>query len=98
MPDDRPDMLADFLAMTRKYTNLWGDTAVLGGLGRSRDFLRLLADEHAVARLLHGSDFPFPSIPLAFAGTIGTAEALLRVRPFPFQSMFLRLIECFERP
>jgi uncharacterized protein len=75
-PADRPDMLPDFLAMIRKHPNLWGDTAVLGGFGRARDFLRLRADKTACARLLHGSDFPFPAVPLAFAGTIGTAEAL----------------------
>ena len=74
--DDRPDMLPDFLAMTRRHQNLWGDTSILGGIGRSRDFLRLLADQPACERLLHGSDFPFPAVPLDFAGTIGTAEAL----------------------
>jgi len=73
---DRPDMLPDFLALTRQYENLWGDTAVLGGFGRAGDLLRLLADKPACERLLHGSDFPFPAIPLAFAGTIGTVEAL----------------------
>jgi predicted TIM-barrel fold metal-dependent hydrolase len=74
--DDRPDMLPDFLAMTRKYKNLWGDTSVLGGLGRARDFLRLLADQPVAERLLHGSDFPFPAMPMAFAAKIGQAEAL----------------------
>ena len=64
---DRPDMLPDFLAMMRQYTNLWGDTSVLGGFGRSRDFLRLLDDKPACERLLHGSDFPFPAIPMAFS-------------------------------
>lgn len=74
--DDRPDMLPDFLALVRKYKNLWGDTSVLAGYGRSRDFLRLLADEPARERLLHGSDFPFPAVPLAFAEKIGKAKAL----------------------
>jgi len=74
--DDHPDMLPDFLAMTRRHKNLRGDTAVLGGLGRSRDFLRVLADEPVRDRLLHGSDFPLPALPMSFAGTIGTANAL----------------------
>ncbi len=69
-------MLPDFLAMARKYKNLWGDTAVLGGFGRSKDFLRLLDDKVVRQRLLHGSDFPFPAVPLAFTGKIGMAEAL----------------------
>ncbi len=72
---DSPDMLPDFLAMTRQYDNLWGDTSVLAGLGRSRDFLRLLEDRTACARLLHGSDFPFPAIPMQFAARIGDTEA-----------------------
>jgi len=79
---DYPDMLPDFVAMTRQYQNLWGDTSVLGGYKRSRDFLRLLADKPAWERLLHGSDFPFPAIPMAFAETIGTVEAL-RLQALP---------------
>jgi uncharacterized protein len=81
-PEDGPDMLPDFLAMVRKHANLWGDTAVLGGLGRSRDFLRLLADEPARDRLLHGSDFPFPAVPMAFAEKIGKLQAF-RVQLMP---------------
>jgi uncharacterized protein len=74
---DKPDMLPSFLAMVRKYENLWGDTAVLGSLQRARDFRRLLADSTASARLLHGSDFPFPAVPVAFAGVIGWQRAAL---------------------
>jgi predicted TIM-barrel fold metal-dependent hydrolase len=72
---DRPDMLPDFLAMVRQYKNLWGDTSVLGSAGRVRDVSRLLADGEAKNRLLHGSDFPFPATPLAFAGTLGILKA-----------------------
>ncbi|MBI1899816.1 MAG: amidohydrolase family protein [Planctomycetia bacterium] len=75
---DRPDMLQEFFRLLRDYEkqgNLWGDTAVLGSYGRTRDFARLLADDLAKSRLLHGSDFPFPAIPLGFAGTIGATKA-----------------------
>jgi uncharacterized protein len=74
---DRPDMLPDFLAMVRKHKNLWGDTSILGSFGRERDFQRLLADGEAKERLLHGSDFPFPAVPLGFAKVIGLKEAIL---------------------
>jgi len=74
---DKPDMLPAFLAMVRKYKNLWGDTAVLGSAGRVRDFQRLLADPKARERLLHGSDFPFPPAPLAFVKVIGVKKAIL---------------------
>ena len=72
---DPVDMLPDFLAMVRQYDNLWGDTAVLGSAGRVRDMSRLLADDHARERLLHGSDFPFPPAPVAFAGSLGVLQA-----------------------
>ncbi len=75
-PADRPEMLPDFLAMARKHKNLWGDTAVLCGFGRTRDFLRLLDEKDVRERLLHGSDFPFPAVPLAFAHKIGWLKAL----------------------
>lgn len=69
---DEPDQLPEFLKLLKRYPNLWGDTAVLGTAGRERDFHRLL-DEGPVVRdrLLHGSDFPFPSAPAAFAAMIG---------------------------
>ena len=74
-PTDKVDMLPDFLAMIRKYKKLWGDTSVLGSAGRVRDMSRLLADDEAKERLLHGSDFPFPAAPLAFVGTLGIRKA-----------------------
>jgi uncharacterized protein len=74
-PTDTIDMLPDFLAMIRRYDNLWGDTAVLGSAGRVRDLSRLLADDLARDRLLHGSDFPFPPVPLAFTGKLGLRKA-----------------------
>jgi predicted TIM-barrel fold metal-dependent hydrolase len=76
-PSDRPDMLPAFLAMVGKHENLWGDTAILGSFGRQRDLCRLLADRGARDRLLHGSDFPFPAVPLAFVRTIGWKRAVL---------------------
>ena len=38
-------------------------------------FARLLADEVAPSRLLHGSDFPFPAVPWEFSRSIGAAQA-----------------------
>jgi mannonate dehydratase len=73
--NDRPRQLPEFLAMLRKYPRLWGDTAVLGTPGRVRDFGLLLKDKVAPGRLLHGSDFPFPCSPAAFAARIGSEKA-----------------------
>ncbi len=69
-PSDTPDQLPEFLALLKRYPNLWGDTAVLGTAGRVRDFGRLLDVPLVRSRLLHGSDFPFPIAPAAFAGKI----------------------------
>ena len=74
-PTDPVDMLPDFLAMVREYKNFWGDTSILGSAGRVRDMSRLLADNEAKERLLHGSDFPFPATPLTFAGALGVKKA-----------------------
>jgi hypothetical protein len=72
---DTPDQLPEFLALLRRYPKLWGDTAVLGTAGRVRDFGRLLEDPSVRARLLHGSDFPFPAAPMAFRARIGDEAA-----------------------
>jgi len=60
------------LKLLKRYPNLWGDTAVLGSAGRVRDLRRRLDEGSEVQdRLLHGSDFPFPSVPAAFEAMIG---------------------------
>lgn len=79
---DNPDFLPEFVSLLKRYPKLWGDTAVLGTLGRVRDFGRLLKFGHLPedvdlvrSRLLHGSDFPFPAAPAAFATQIGKGVA-----------------------
>lgn len=73
---DKPDYLTPFLAMIRKHPKLYGDTSVCGTATRVRAFTQLLADKKAQTRLLHGSDFPFPSAPVAFAQSIGWKTAV----------------------
>jgi hypothetical protein len=71
-----PDQLPEFVSLLQRYPKLWGDTAVLGTSGRVRDVERLLQDlELVCSRLLHGSDFPFPAAPMAFAARIGETAA-----------------------
>jgi hypothetical protein len=48
----------------------------LGSAGRVRDLRRLLAAPDARDRLLHGSDFPLPPCPLAFAAVLGPKKAI----------------------
>lgn len=80
---DTPDQLPEFVSLLKRYPKLWGDTSVLGTIGRVRDFGRLLKIsplpeevELVRSRLLHGSDFPFPASPAAFGNRIGAAMAL----------------------
>lgn len=68
---DKPDLLPAFFEMLQQHPNLWGDTSILGTVGRVRDVGRLLAHKPALERLVHGSDFPFPSQPVAFAPLVG---------------------------
>ena len=75
---DRPDFLPHFLELARRHDRLWGDTSILGSPGRVRDFSRLLAESDLASRLLHGSDFPFPSWPLCFFRRIGLAALRLQ--------------------
>ena len=79
-PSDTPDQLPEFLALLKRYPNLWGDTAVLGTAGRVRDFGRLLEVPLVRSRLLHGSDFPFP----VFAEEWGLVGSLALVALYGF--------------
>ena len=54
--------LGDWLALVRRYPNLYGDLAALSlGFG-GRFIRRILKDEVARERLVNGSDFPVPPI------------------------------------
>ncbi len=76
-PNEKPDFLPRFVKMMRRYERrLWGDTAVLGTPKRVGDVKRILDSADLIPRLLHGSDYPFPSAPLAFRGLLGPEQAL----------------------
>lgn len=91
---DKTDQLPFFLALLKRYKNLWGDTSVLGTGGRVRDFRRLLEVPLARERLLHGSDFPFVVTPGAFAvaGMIrrGTADRVDQERSWVQRDLALK--------
>ncbi len=75
-PSDSPDFLPAFVDLVHRYDNLWGDTSVLCTSGRKRDLERLLDDDVVRSRLVHGSDYPFPPLPVQFADRIGRKRAL----------------------
>jgi predicted TIM-barrel fold metal-dependent hydrolase len=57
------DYLPTFLRMAREYENLYGDTAALNVPLRSYAWRRLLDDDMARQKLVHGSDWPIVTIP-----------------------------------
>ena len=75
-PGEKPDFLPHFLSMVRRNPRLYGDTSILGSAMRAWDTGRLLAEKDVLPRLLHGSDFPFPSAPWAFIFRIGFSNVL----------------------
>jgi predicted TIM-barrel fold metal-dependent hydrolase len=60
-------------AVTRP--NLWIDDSALGMIHRRRRLFRLMEATDLHSRVIHGSDFPLPSQPMAFADRIGLREA-----------------------
>ena len=64
-----------FVEMMNRYDNLFGDTAIMASLNRWFSLLRMSREEDWLKRrILHGSDYPFPTARLPF---------LLRTGLFP---------------
>jgi predicted TIM-barrel fold metal-dependent hydrolase len=57
------DYLPTFLRMAREHENFYGDTSALNVPIRSYAFKRLLEDDVARGKLVHGSDWPIAVIP-----------------------------------
>ncbi len=76
-----PDYFDDFVAMTKRYPNLYGDNSALAGLSlrfRPRQLRRIREDEDLAARILYGSDLPVPPSGLVMAayGMMGWGDYL----------------------
>lgn len=76
-----PDYFDDFVAMTKRYPNLYGDNSALAGLSlrfRPRQLRRIREDEELASRILYGSDLPVPPSGLVMAafGMIGWGDYL----------------------
>jgi predicted TIM-barrel fold metal-dependent hydrolase len=74
--NDRPDYFQHFVDMVGRYPRLWGDTSVMTTGARNRDLDRAIATKTVCDRLVHGSDFPFPSRPLMLSGLLDTTTWL----------------------
>ena len=74
------------LAAMRRWPNLRIDDSALCLLHRRRRLLRVLDTPEIHGRVLHGSDFPLPPQPLAFADRIGLRRArAIRTIPSSFE-------------
>ena len=58
---DPEDYYPSFIRLLGRYANLYGDTSVMAGFNRWASLKHLSRESAAVrARLVHGSDYPFP--------------------------------------
>ncbi len=68
------DFFDDFIAMTRKWPNLYGDLAAWSTPNRVRHFKRLLSSGMNWDQMLQGSDYPVPVMPWSFFGRLGISD------------------------
>jgi uncharacterized protein len=69
--------LPTFVRMAKEYENLYGDTAALNIPTRSYAFPKLLEDEAVRRKIVHGSDWPIPSLATYRAGPLRALKLLL---------------------
>lgn len=90
---DREDYFPNFVEMMSRYDNLFGDTAIMASLIRWRSLKRLSQEDASIrARILHGSDYPFPPARLPYLFRTGLFP---KARHNPLD-MDLRIKESFE--
>ncbi|KKL15843.1 hypothetical protein LCGC14_2501530, partial [marine sediment metagenome] len=64
---DPVDYYPNFIRMMQRYDNLYGDTSIMTSLIRPGSLKRLSRESESIkARILHGSDYPFPPSRLPF--------------------------------
>jgi predicted TIM-barrel fold metal-dependent hydrolase len=66
-----------FIRLVHEHERLYGDTSALNLPARSYAYEKLLSDEVVRARLIHGSDWPVPTIPPRRIGMLKAAKLLL---------------------
>ncbi len=90
---DAEDYFPNFVDMMSRYDNLFGDTAIMASLIRWRSLKRLSQQDESIrARIIHGSDYPFPPARLPYVFRTGLFPA---ERPNPLD-LDLRIKESFD--
>lgn len=74
-----PDYFGEFVAMTKRYPNLYGDNSALAGLSlrfRPWQLRAIREDGELAARIIYGSDVPVPASGLVMAalGMVGWSD------------------------
>jgi len=86
----RVEYFPGFVKMARRYDRLYGDTAAITGFLRGPYRKRLTGEPDVVPRLLHGTDYPVPQMPIAWSFAIGPAKAMaLQFHKNPFDQDYL---------
>ncbi len=83
---DSEDFFPELVDLVPRYRNLYCDSAVLASMFRWRNLPRILEDSGVLERLVHASDFPFPSNALVFWNRVGPdTHACTKdfIRPLP---------------
>ena len=66
----------NLIELTTTYPNFYCDSSVLASIFRWRNLPRILKEPTVLDRLIHASDFPFPSNALVFWNRLGPLELL----------------------
>lgn len=61
--------------MTRRFPNFYGDLSTFALPLRGGPWRRILKDPHLLSRVVYGSDFPTPAMPLWYGPTLGWRRA-----------------------
>ncbi len=100
----REDMLQNLIALIGRFENLYCDSAVLASAFRWQNLPRILQEPSVIDRLIHGSDWPFPSNAVVFWNRLApwqvvslAAERNLFERDYQLKRALGLPAEVFER-
>lgn len=73
---DRENYYPNFIRMMKRHDNLYGDTAIMASLIRWLSLKRLSRESDSIrARIVHGSNYPFPPARLPYLLRTGLLPA-----------------------
>jgi predicted TIM-barrel fold metal-dependent hydrolase len=101
---DSKDFFDELIDLVPRYPNLYCDSAVLASMFRWRNLARILENSGVLDRLVHASDYPFPSNALVFWNRLHPSKLLelcsesnIFERDFQLKRALGLPTACFER-